>query len=155
MESLNALDAQRTNELARKNLGGPIVFVCEGLLAYLTHEQKRQLAYNIHSLLGVRDGAWVTSDVPVKKRITDANRTNASVLKNLTKISMNTGKNLSENMFESKEDYIKFFNDLGLKVTLVSQATVWDQLSTLSLPELNLSNIKDELSDRWVATITI
>jgi len=42
---------------------GPIVIVNEGLLGYLTHEQKKIMAENIKYLLSRLGGCWITTDI--------------------------------------------------------------------------------------------
>jgi O-methyltransferase involved in polyketide biosynthesis len=42
---------------------GPIVIVSEGLLPYLTHEQKKMMAENIKYLLNRLGGCWITTDI--------------------------------------------------------------------------------------------
>ena len=45
----------------------PIVVINEGLLRYLTFDEKKQVAQNIYDLLSKYDGIWITCDVTPNK----------------------------------------------------------------------------------------
>ena len=45
----------------------PIFVTSEGLLRYLTFDEKTRLAENVHAILSVYGGAWITPDVHLKQ----------------------------------------------------------------------------------------
>ena len=47
----------------------PITVVCEGLLMYLTLEQKKQVFKNVRELLQVYGGVWITHDLTTKENL--------------------------------------------------------------------------------------
>jgi O-methyltransferase involved in polyketide biosynthesis len=50
------------------NIARPIAVVSEGLLRYLSFEEKAEVAGNIRDLLVVFGGAWITPDVTVRSK---------------------------------------------------------------------------------------
>lgn len=86
----------------------PITVLNEGLLRYLSHEEKKVLARNIKKLLEERGGVWITPDVATRE--TDITPKLQEQIKRNAKL---VGINTEENLFESWEEAEAFFKDLG------------------------------------------
>ncbi|MFD2717818.1 class I SAM-dependent methyltransferase [Hymenobacter monticola] len=64
---LNALDEAAFRSVVEKFEAGPLTIVNEGLLMYLTLEEKARLCQTIHAILKQRGGCWITADIYVKR----------------------------------------------------------------------------------------
>ena len=122
----------------------PVAVVNEGLLRYLTFDEKAQVANNIRSLLEQFGGVWISGDGATKsfrdsqdKNIPSTNTT----LMNTTK------RNDVGNAFESQEHFRDFFGDLGFTVEFHSYIEAQSELS--SPQRLGLAN--EEVSDKLLA----
>ena len=122
----------------------PVAVVNEGLLRYLTFDEKAQVANNIRSLLEQFSGVWISGDGATKsfrdsqdKNIPSTNTT----LMNTTK------RNDVGNAFESQEHFRDFFGDLGFTVEFHSYIEAQSELS--SPQRLGLAN--EEVSDKLLA----
>jgi len=103
-DALSSLDL----EAAAKFFGdGPLTIINEGLLKYLTIEEKATLGRNIHRLLSRFGGVWITPDfspdVP-------------SIKKSDREIEMHKGFDFKKRAFGSMEEFIAFFEQLGFTV---------------------------------------
>lgn len=98
--------------LSRLGGEGPVVVAHEGLLRYLSHEEKGALAGHVRRALGEHGGFWITPDVhiihPMMRRVAleDCDDRTRS------KLAMD----FSENLFESVSDARVFFEDHGFAV---------------------------------------
>lgn len=105
----------------------PIVIINEGLLRYLSFEDKTKYAENVRSLLANYGGAWITSDISLPKVFYKEDDIMAVRRKRISEI---TGINVADNLFKDEEDAKLFFNDLGFEVESHSFLEVIDQLTT-------------------------
>lgn len=103
----------------------PVVVVHEGLMRYLTMDERAQLAQNVHGLLTKFGGAWVTPDVSLRKVFENENEADRN---HIQKISELTGSDIVGNRFESKEQAQEFFENLGFDVKSRSWLEVTDEL---------------------------
>jgi len=90
-----------------------ITIIHEGLFRYLTFDEKRQVAQNIHDLLSKYGGIWITSDVTPKKFITSQNQALLDFNKNLTTI---TSRNQLNERFEDENHIREFFGNIGFEL---------------------------------------
>ena len=95
------------------NSNEPITVINEGLLRYLTFEEKKQVAENIHNILSQCGGFWITSDVTPKKFIQSQNKSLLNFNKNLNTI---TSRNNLNDRFEDINHIQTFFGDIGLEL---------------------------------------
>jgi len=122
--ALQASDLKRTvNYFDHKK---QLCVLNEGLLRYLSFTEKAQVARNIHGLLEQFGGAWITSDITLRRLL----QTQDSVTmpgKN-TLVSASTEKDFIENSFVNEEQAISFFENLGFSVEVHQFSEVFDQL---------------------------
>ena len=124
--------------------GKPVVVVNEGLLRYLTFDEKAQVASNIRGLLERFGGIWISGDGATKSFRDSQNKNVPSVNTTL----MNTTKrNNVGNAFESQEHFREFFGNLGFTVEFHSYTEVQSELS--SPQRLGLTS--EEVSDKLLA----
>ncbi len=64
---LNAMDGAAFDKVVSRFGTEPLSIVNEGLLMYLSMDEKAQLCRTIHAVLKARGGCWITADVYVKR----------------------------------------------------------------------------------------
>jgi O-methyltransferase involved in polyketide biosynthesis len=140
LEAGNALETTSLQRVAAYHFDAaqPTIVTTEGLLHYLTHPQKAQLARGIGSiLLAHPDSVWYT-DMPVQQGVAQQN----SPLARTT--SARTGRNVPANRFATPEEAMSFFDDSGLTVVARhSYVTPWLVDALISPAVVGLS--RDEL----------
>jgi O-methyltransferase involved in polyketide biosynthesis len=94
----------------------PIAIIHEGLFQYLTLEEKKAAALNIHTLLKRFGGVWMTPDFATKEDIDLRwNFSNFSKLVN-DSIKTVTERDFRECAFESDSHIQNFFQNLGFQI---------------------------------------
>lgn len=136
--ALSKDDFNKCKEYLNKN--EPVAIINEGLLRYLTFEEKRIVAENIYEILSKYGGIWITSDVTPKKFIVSQNRALKGFNNNVTTI---TSRNNLDNRFEDIEHVKEFFGEIGFEVAEVHKFNeVKNEL--YSINELNIIDEKIE-----------
>lgn len=136
--ALRRSDFNRCEDYFKKD--EPIAVTNEGLLRYLTFEEKRVVAENIYNLLSKYDGVWITSDVTPKKFIKSQNNALEGFNKNVSNI---TSRNNLNDRFEDINHVKEFFGEIGFEVVEVHKFNeVKDEL--YSVNKLNIINDKIE-----------
>lgn len=111
LEPLNILDGEAFRRVVRKFPSGPIAIGHEGLLAYLTHEEKARAAGIIRRILQKRGGVWITPDLNTRA---NAEAMLDERLQGVTaKVLQNTGRDYLANAFTSPDEIKFFFENLG------------------------------------------
>jgi O-methyltransferase involved in polyketide biosynthesis len=90
--------------------GRPVAVTTEGLLRYLTFEEKTVLAANVHEILRRYGGWWITPDIHLKTwalRRSPVHRQNEQE---------RLGRNLDSNYFEDVDHARRFFEACGFVV---------------------------------------
>ncbi len=118
----NALNAEDISEATTAFKKEPVAIVNEGLLTYLDFDEKAKVAKNVHSLLEVFGGVWITPDLSLWSggKAQTVNRKIESVTKiDKQKIS-----------FQDEAAARRFFEELGFSVESHSFREVLDELSS-------------------------
>lgn len=151
----NALDLSQLEAAAqvfRKDR--KLVIVNEGLLMYLSADERSQLAENVRHILAMfPDGAWITPDFSTR-----------SVFENVPEkikqfrraISGTTDRALYENAFENEEDIDQFICDHGFVAEHHYQTDLVPHLTSIERLGLQL-DIVDRLRHRlriWLMEVT-
>lgn len=90
---------------------GPVAVTTEGLLRYLTFEEKTRLGANVHELLSRHGGMWITTDIHLRHW---ARRSRAAI--NRETETERLGRNLDPNYFDDLEHAHAFFEGCGFRV---------------------------------------
>ena len=131
-------DFNKCTEYLKEN--EPVAIINEGLLRYLTFEEKKIVAENIYEILSKYVGIWITSDVTPKKFIVSQNRALKGFNNNVTTI---TSRNNLDNRFEDIEHIKEFFGEIGFEVAEIHKfSEVKNEL--YSINELNIIDEKIE-----------
>lgn len=130
-----------------------VTVINEGLLRYLTFDEKKIVAQNIHDLLLNQDGIWITCDVTPKKFMDSQNKALPKFNTNLATI---TSRNDLNDRFDDINHVKDFFGKIGFEIVEVhSFNEVKDDL--YSANKLNIINNKIEkaLEDAIVVVMKI
>jgi O-methyltransferase involved in polyketide biosynthesis len=113
----------------------PIAVVNEGLMRYLSFDEKTRLAHNVYALLSAYGGAWITPDVSLRQALT---REDEAASGHIDSLKKTTGIDVSQNVFEDEEHAKQFFERLGFSVERHSFLEVTNEL--LSPDKLGMSS---------------
>lgn len=107
----SALDRSQLLECCSPFVAGrPVAVAMEGLLRYLTFDEKAIVAKNVHEILRRYGGWWVTPDVHLRAL---TRRQNAEYRQ---KERDTLGRSLDANYFEDLDQAQRFFEDCGFAV---------------------------------------
>lgn len=124
----SALDADDIRRAASHlTPGRPVAVVMEGLLPYLTFEQKAVLARNVHEIVSRSGGLWISSDGYYKSMLAHARRF-ADVT---TKVSDVGSFNMHANFFDDPEHAVRFFSEYGWHMRRETYIQVANRLASL------------------------
>ena len=103
----------------------PLTVVNEGLMRYLTFDEKTVLAQTVHKLLSEYGGVWVNPDISLRQALARED----VVARGHTKgLKQTTGIDIDKNVFEDEQHAKEFFEALGFAVERHSFLEVTDQL---------------------------
>lgn len=131
----------------------PLLIANEGLFQYLTKDEKRLAAKNIHRILKTFNGMWVTPDFDTWKGFHHAFLDKQEYKDMMDVVTLKTERSFEANAFESEQEVFSFFGDIGFKVTYQSQWHPEETLSSLkgSIPKETLEALKS--LRLWVLTV--
>ena len=89
----------------------PVAIATEGLLRYLTFDEKRQLVAGVREILSRLGGFWVTTDIHLRTWAQGHRR-----LVNRQEETERLGRNLEPNYFDDVEHAQSFFESCGFEV---------------------------------------
>lgn len=112
-------------------LNSPMAVEHEGLLNYLTREEKMVAAKNIHQLLSQKNGIWITPDISTRQEMEKILSLNENLRNILSIISGITERNMETNAFKDEEDIQTFFRETGF------EAEVRPQLDFINIDDLS------------------
>jgi len=133
----------------------PVTVVCEGLLPYLTFEQKQQVCDNLREFLEIYGGVWITADFLSKSDFSRLRRVSPFWQKSLEELIVLTGQSAEDLIFEDLAHIETFVKQQGFKLQKYYVLDVFDQLTCLrSLPIAH--NIAEFiLSDSYIFALTL
>lgn len=128
-----------------------LIVINEGLLRYLTFEEKEIVAKNIYHTLSNFGGYWITCDVTPKKFIEHQNVNLPTFNKNLNEI---TSRNSLNDRFEDITHVKEFFETIGFKdIKIHKFSEVKDELSSPGI--LGLKKSEFLLKEAIVAVMRV
>ncbi len=90
--------------------GAPVAVTTEGLLRYLTFDEKAHLSANVHELLSTHGGMWVTTDIHLRQWALRR----APIRREVE--TERLGRNLEPNYFDDLDHAQSFFEGCGFVV---------------------------------------
>lgn len=149
--ALNYADFEKCGEYLNKNK--EVAIINEGLLRYLTFEEKEIVAKNVYSILRKYNGVWITCDVIPKKFIQKQNDFIPDFNNNLNLV---TSRNNLTDRFEDIEHINKFMKNIGFKsVEIHKFIEVKDELSSFDILGIDKNSADEVLDSAIVAVIKI
>jgi O-methyltransferase involved in polyketide biosynthesis len=139
---VNALMGEQISHVASK-LTGPVTIVSEGLFSYQTREHQKLIAKNIHSLLSVKGGGWITPDITTQ-----------------SEWAASYGKEVSElhegqvHLFDHDTEIEKFFIATGFCAEKFKQAELAGELVSVERLRLDRDLIARRLSNMRIYCLT-
>jgi O-methyltransferase involved in polyketide biosynthesis len=136
--NLHFLDIDATRNLNSSRLSAyfqldqPVTILCEGLLMYLTFDEKRQVFANVREILQTFGGVWITPDLTTKVRAEQMGRNSAAFKPFNQKIASLTGRLVAENKFIDLDHARQFVREQGFELEEFSTLGVLAQLESLS-----------------------
>ena len=130
----------------------PVATICEGLLRYMSWDDKKKLGNNIHRLLFVHGGGmWITPDIEL---LSDANATEES----RARYEMMARKwkfDVREFLFDDMQHAVHFFEHLGFKVKKYCHADMMSGLISPRALELDEKKVRADLEKRFSFVLTL
>ena len=130
-----------------------IAVINEGLLRYLTFDEKRQVAQNIYDLLSKYGGIWITCDVTPKKFIDSQDKALPNFNNNLSSI---TSRNNLNDRFEDINHIKEFFGNIGFELIEIHKFNeIKDELYSVNNLNIFDEKIEKNLEDAIVVVMKI
>ncbi|MEO0842003.1 MAG: class I SAM-dependent methyltransferase [Cyanobacteria bacterium J06643_5] len=133
----------------------PITVVCEGLLMYLTIEQKQQVFTNVRELLQVYGGVWITHDLTTKENLSHRWKVSPTWQKFEETVNKMTQTSLTDTHFENFDHVREFATEQGFKLDKYSLLDVFEQLTCLEPLKIDINIAKSILADSSVFALTL
>ncbi len=148
---LKSNDFDKCSSYLEKNQ--PVAVINEGLLRYLTFAEKKIVGENIHKLLSVHNGIWITSDLTPKKFISSQNE---ALTDFNSKVANITSRNNLNDRFENLEHVKKFYGNIGFEVIEVHKfSEVKDELYSVNTLNIINNKIEKTLDDAIVVVMKV
>jgi len=149
--ALKSNDFDKCSSYLEKNQ--PVAVINEGLLRYLTFAEKKIVGENIHKLLSVHNGIWITSDLTPKKFISSQNE---ALTDFNSKVANITSRNNLNDRFENLEHVKKFYGNIGFEVIEVHKfSEVKDELYSVNTLNIINNKIEKTLDDAIVVVMKV
>lgn len=149
--ALNYADFEKCNEFLNKNK--EVAIINEGLLRYLTFQEKEIVAKNIYNVLKKYNGVWITCDVTPKKFIEKQNVCLPDFNKNLNQV---TSRNDLQDRFNDIEHIKSFMMKIGFKnIELHRFIEMKEQLKSFEILGVSKEEYDELLENAIVAVIKI
>jgi O-methyltransferase involved in polyketide biosynthesis len=133
----------------------PVMILCEGLLMYLTHEEKQKVCANVREMLEHFGGIWITSDFASTIGLRQAQRLDVNLQKRMEKVTHLTGRSLADNAFETHEQARQFARKEGFRITEFSALEIRNQLSCLKILNIDPETVNRMLETHSVFALTL
>lgn len=149
--ALRSSDYSKCDEYFEENK--PVAVINEGLLRYLTFDEKRIVAENVYSFLKKYGGIWITCDVTPKKFIQTQDKALPDFNKKLSNV---TSRNNLSDRFENIEHIKQFFGDVGFELVEVHKfSEMKDNLYSINYNNIIDDHIEQLLDDAIVVVMKI
>lgn len=146
----NVLRREDFNKVGSNFFNNEVAVINEGLLRYLTFDEKRIVAENIYNVLKKHGGIWITSDVTPKNFIEIQDDAVPDFNKNLDNI---TSRNNLNYRFRDINHVKDFFGEIGFEVIEVHPfSEISDELSSINEYGIISKSICDTL-DRAIVVV--
>ncbi|NES25796.1 MAG: hypothetical protein F6K41_44625, partial [Symploca sp. SIO3E6] len=132
----------------------PITVICEGLLLYLTFNQKQRLFANVRELLQVYGGVWITPDLITKEYLSRVRGNSPAWQKLSQTVRGMTTTSDKDTIFDNFDQVRQFVNEQGFQLQRYSMLNVLDQLTCLEPLGIHPTLAESILADSFVFALT-
>jgi O-methyltransferase involved in polyketide biosynthesis len=129
----------------------PIAVICEGLLRYISPEDRKTLATNIYNLLKKNGGIWTTPDLEFLDIIQSSPKEKERYDDRVKKF----GYDIRLNIFKNEADAVAFFEGCGFHVTKHPLANLVDELTILARIGISKEEAAQALAHWFNFTMTV
>ena len=130
-----------------------IAIINEGLLRYLTFDEKKKVGQNIYNMLKKYGGVWITCDVTPKKFLQKQDEQNPTLNNNLNTV---TSRNNLNDRFEDENHIRNFFGEIGFNnIEIHKFIEVKDKLKSFEMLDIDKDSCDDLLENAVVAILKI
>ncbi len=130
-----------------------LAIINEGLLRYLTFDEKRTVGQNIYNMLKKHGGVWITCDVTPKKFIKKQDEQNPTLNNSLNTV---TSRNNLNDRFEDENHIREFFGEIGFKnIEIHKFIEVKDELKSFNILGIDRNSCDELLESALVAILKI
>ena len=136
-------------------LGKPVAVITERLFFYLTRVEQETLAGNIHALLALRGGLWISPDVTTKQPVKLFSEKYDTMRQWIQHLTGATGRDIEGDAFEDENDVRQFFTAAGFAIEEFSHSNVLEDLSSVKLAKLSREEIVEILRTIKTLILTI
>ena len=133
----------------------PVLILCEGLLMYLTMDEKKQVCANVRELLQQYGGVWITPDFTSTMGLRQTQQDNSALQQQLQTLTKLTGRSLSDNAFASFDEARQFVQEQGFRLAEYSMLNVIEQLSCLPVLHIDSETARRMLTTQSVFALTL
>lgn len=133
----------------------PVAVIHEGLMPYLSRAEKAAAARNIHRILEMFGGVWLTPDLNSKSESALYGKDQQGMMKVAEAIEARTHRSFAENLFEDEADIKRFCAELGFNARILPQIDGSYELSSaerLHVPQMAVDRLTDALK-LWELTL--
>lgn len=135
------------------NSNKELAIINEGLLRYLTFDEKKIVGQNIYNMLKKYGGVWITCDVTPKKFLQKQDEQNPTLNSNLNIV---TSRNNLNDRFENENHIRTFFGKIGFKnIEIHKFIEVKDELKSFDILGINRDECDELLENGIVAILKI
>jgi len=130
-----------------------IAIINEGLLRYLTFEEKAVVAENVYNTLNKFNGVWITCDVTPKRFITSQEKCLPKFNSDLSSI---TSRNELKDRFNDVEHIKEFFGKIGFKnIEIHKFIEVKEELTSFDILNIDKNQMDNLLNEAIVAIMSL
>ena len=133
----------------------PITVICEGLLMYLTPEEKRLAFNNVRELLEVYGGVWITIDLLTQEDLNKRWGISPNWLAFEQTIGKITETSIKNSYFENFERVKQFVESQGFEIQSYNMLNVFEQLTCLQPLGIDPDVAKSILANSYVFALTL
>jgi len=132
----------------------PIAVVNEGLLRYLTFEEKTIVARSVQELLRFFGGAWITPDLSLRPQ-SAFGLSGESRREQFARIERMTGIDVAKNYFADEDSARTFFEDLGFRIERHGFMEIAGELVSPQRLQLTKEQVEREIGRLAVFVMTL
>ena len=130
-----------------------LAIINEGLLRYLTFEEKRIVGENIYKLLKKHGGVWITCDVTPKRFIQKQDEQNPNLNSDINTV---TSRNNLSDRFEDENHIRKFFREIGfINIEIHKFIEMKNELKSFEMLKIDKDSCDELLESAIVAILKI